>query len=174
MSLPTQTGSRQVFSDEGPSQDLSRKNRIHTFILVHAIKFNILYLHGNICPLFYFLTPPPIIRGLIIIFLHYICCCEKVARKHEAKQPCIQYYLQKMKMKCTVFIHLMKFFSCVIYFSFDRGLMMMLVFMIKLYGIDYIAILCVICYHIPNINKSVVTSYTLLCSSLCAREKYYF
>lgn len=59
MSLPTQTGSRQVFSDEGPSQDLSRKNRIHTFILVHAIKFNILYLQGNICPLFYFLTPPP-------------------------------------------------------------------------------------------------------------------
>lgn len=76
-------------------------------------------------------------------------------------------------MKCTLFIHLMKFFSCVIYFSFDRGLMMMLVFMIKLYGIYYIAILCVICYHIPNINKSVVTSYTLLCSSLCAREKYY-
>lgn len=79
-----------------------------------------------------------------------------------------------MEMKSTAFTHVMKFFSCVIFFSFDRGLMMMLVFMIKLYGIYYIAILCVICYHILNINKLVVTSYTLLCSSLCAREKYYF
>ena len=51
----------------------------------------------------------------------------------------------------------------------------MLVFMIKLYGIyyTYCYSLCNY-YHIPNINKSVVTSYTLLCSCdeliMCARD----
>ena len=72
----------------------------------------------------------------------------------------------------------MIFFSNMYFFSFDRGLMMMLVFMIKLYGIyyTYCYSLCNY-YHIPNINKSVVTSYTSLCSCdeliMCARDILY-